>query len=109
MENLANKPSKRISVCFPAPLNIHHSEDRRMNTRLFTRVVVVVVVVVDNQIDHRALDSRLSRLAVSLDQFQEEKGITAQKGKSVLHIHVHVHRFICPTALLFSLFLFHLS
>ncbi|KRY37856.1 hypothetical protein T01_14599 [Trichinella spiralis] len=68
MENLANKPSKRISVCFPAPLNIHHSEDRRMNTRLF-------------------LDSRLSRLAVSLDQFQEEKGITAQKGKSVLHIH----------------------
>ncbi|KRX24923.1 hypothetical protein T07_13179 [Trichinella nelsoni] len=28
------------------------------------------------------LDSRLSRLAVSLDQHQEEKGIAAQKGKN---------------------------
>ncbi|OUC44385.1 hypothetical protein D917_09163 [Trichinella nativa] len=67
MENLANKPSKRVS-----------------------------------------LDIRLSRLAVSLDQLQEEKGITAQKGKSVL-LHIHVHRFTCPTALFFSLFLFHLG
>ncbi|KRY13599.1 hypothetical protein T12_7652 [Trichinella patagoniensis] len=31
---LIDRPSM-VSVCFPAPLNIDHSEDRRMNTRLF--------------------------------------------------------------------------
>ncbi|KRX48068.1 hypothetical protein T05_4920 [Trichinella murrelli] len=41
MENLANKPSKRVSVCFPAPFNIDHSEDRRMNTPRHPSVCLV--------------------------------------------------------------------